>query len=117
MQTRKPVRNQIVQSLSDEELVSEISSGNISALRELHKRYASSLRTFFVRAHPSLPDADLQLQEIFYKIWNEKLTFQKSRHRSIHSWLFALARAHGRPRAEQLADASPLPSPAYIEAS
>lgn len=75
---------------ADEELMCKVSRDDNRAFEELYTRYAPRLQGFFIRMLGSdSAKAEDFTQELFIKIYEHRLSYQKER--SFSSWIFAMA--------------------------
>ena len=78
-------------SATDEELMVAIAAGDLSPLDELHKRFASGLRSTMARIVPEMPIAviDDLTQDVFVEVCQAVENYEE-RNR-LRSWLFGIA--------------------------
>ena len=79
-----------IDSASDEELMRLVTRDDIRAFEELYTRYARRLQGFFFRmlGYDTAKAEDFT-QELFLKVYEQRLHFEHSR--TFSSWVFAMA--------------------------
>ncbi|MCJ7680241.1 MAG: RNA polymerase sigma factor [Candidatus Aminicenantes bacterium] len=77
-------------SISDEQLLSNIRSGQTSALDELYRRYARKL-FIFIKRTTNLPDPEDAVHDVFLRIIKKASSFNPAR-ASFQTWMFRIAR-------------------------
>jgi RNA polymerase sigma-70 factor, ECF subfamily len=73
------------ESLSDEILVSHVSSGNSAALESLYDRHARILYAVAVRITGDAGSAEEVTQDAFFQLWRKSAQFDPSRGSVINS--------------------------------
>ena len=77
-------------ALTDEQLVSALNNGNLSAFNDLYKRYSNRLLYYFYRMlGNSNEKAQDFLQDIFIKLIDKASTFDSSK--KFSTWIFSIA--------------------------
>lgn len=80
---------QAVSSLSDLELIRQISKKDQTALEELYQRYHLSIYNFFIRTTQDHASGEDLLQEFFINVWQGAGKFEARS--SVKTWLFRMA--------------------------
>ncbi len=76
--------------LSEDEWIYALKEGDLSAFNELFDRYAKRLYHFSMGYLKSAADAEEIVQEVFMKIWDNRI--ELSTRKSFDSYLFTIAR-------------------------
>jgi RNA polymerase sigma-70 factor (ECF subfamily) len=76
--------------ISDEQLLSNIRSGQTSALDELYRRYARKL-FIFIKRTTNLPDPEDTVHDVFLRIIKKASSYNPAR-ASFQTWMFRIAR-------------------------
>ena len=76
--------------LSEDEWIYALKEGDLSAFNELFDRYAKRLYHFSMGYLKSTADAEEIVQEVFLKIWDNRI--ELSTQKSFESYLFTIAR-------------------------
>jgi len=76
--------------ISEEEWIPALNEGNLKAFNELFDRYGKRLYHFSLGYLKSAADAEEIVQDIFMKIWDNRL--ELSAQKSLESYLFTIAR-------------------------
>lgn len=80
---------QAISSLSDLELIHQISAKDQAALEELYKRYHLPIFNFFLRTTQDHASGEDLLQEFFINVWQGAGKFEARS--SVKTWLFRMA--------------------------
>jgi len=76
--------------ISETEWILALKEGNLQAFNELFDRYGKRLYHFSIRYLKSAVNAEEIVQEVFMKIWDNRL--ELSEQKSLESYLFTIAR-------------------------
>lgn len=76
--------------ISDVEWILALKEGNLQAFNELFDRYGKRLYHFSIGYLKSVEDAEEIVQEVFLKIWDNRI--ELSAQKSLESYLFTIAR-------------------------
>jgi len=74
---------------TDEQLMNEVASGNLDALKFLFERYHIHLYNFLYKMSGDIMLSEDITQEVFYKLMKYRASYRKGR---FASWMFTIAR-------------------------
>lgn len=81
----------MIESISDQELILRIVNMNSEALKQLYDRYERPLYAFAYRMVQDVMLAEEVVQELFLRIWNEAQCYEAGQVK-LASWMFMLTR-------------------------
>ncbi|MDW8060534.1 MAG: sigma-70 family RNA polymerase sigma factor [Thermomicrobium sp.] len=111
------------ETLTDEQLVERLVSGDLQALEALYDRYARPVYSLAVRMLGDPAEAEELLQETFVRLWQQAFRYE-ARRGSFGSWLMSIAHnlavdalrhRSRRPQRADFVDAATLPLPSVDE--
>ena len=80
-----------LETVSDEQLVTQAAEGDSAALESLYDRYSSAVMGLALKIMGDRATAEEVVQETFWRVWRNAGTFQVQRG-SFTAWLFGIAR-------------------------
>ena len=88
---------QVVEQLSDEQLLLAIASGDEACFEEIYDRYSPVLYAVCLRILRRPPDAQIVLSEVFWEVWHRANRFNPNRGKA-RTYLMTLVRSRAIDR-------------------